>query len=88
MSNNFWNHNYPAVDVKQDEYEKLAKWMQKQAYFYYVLADIQIPDAEYDRQYRRLKNIETLHPEWVIKNSPTQYVDYDRSLGIPEGIEE
>lgn len=88
MSNNFWNHNYPAEDIKQDEYEKLAKWMQKQAYLYYVLSDIQIPDAEYDRQYRRLQKIESLHPEWIIKNSPTQYVDYDRSLGLPEGVEE
>lgn len=88
MNNSFWNHNYPAEDIKKNEYEKLARWMQKQAYLYYVLDDNQIPDAEYDRQYRRLERIEELHPEWIVNNSPTQYVDYDRSLGIPEGIEE
>ena len=41
---------------------------------YYVLADPQVPDAEYDRLVRELKAIEAAHPELVSPDSPTQRV--------------
>ena len=41
---------------------------------YYVLDNPSVPDAEYDRQFLRLKELETLHPELVTADSPTQRV--------------
>lgn len=41
---------------------------------YYVLADPQVPDAEYDRLVKELKALEAAHPELVSPDSPTQRV--------------
>ena len=41
---------------------------------YYVLDDPLITDAEYDRLYRSLVELETAHPELVTPESPTQRV--------------
>ncbi len=43
-------------------------------YAYYALDDPGVPDAEYDRLFRRLAAIETMHPELVTATSPTQRV--------------
>ncbi len=41
---------------------------------YYLEMAPTIPDAEYDRLYRRLRDMEEAHPTWVIPESPTQRV--------------
>lgn len=41
---------------------------------YYVLDRPQIPDATYDRLFRRLVELETAHPELITAASPTQRV--------------
>ncbi len=41
---------------------------------YYVLDDPEIPDAEYDRLFRELRELETAHPELITPDSPTQRV--------------
>jgi DNA ligase (NAD+) len=41
---------------------------------YYVLDDPEVPDAEYDRLVRELKELEARHPELVSPDSPTQRV--------------
>jgi DNA ligase (NAD+) len=41
---------------------------------YYVLDDPSVPDAEYDRLFRELQDIEARHPELVTPDSPTQRV--------------
>lgn len=43
-------------------------------YRYYVLDEPSIPDAEYDRLFRELKELEAQHPELVSSDSPTQRV--------------
>jgi DNA ligase (NAD+) len=43
-------------------------------YRYFVLDDPQIPDAEFDRLLRELRDIEAAHPECVTADSPTQRV--------------
>ena len=43
-------------------------------YRYYVLDDPEIPDAEYDRLFRELQQIESEHPELITSDSPTQRV--------------
>ena len=44
---------------------------------YYVLDRPSIPDAEYDRLFRRLQNLEALHPELAAVDSPTRRVGSD-----------
>lgn len=43
-------------------------------YQYYVLDDPSVPDAEYDRLFQQLKQLETAHPEYISSDSPTQRV--------------
>ncbi|MEW5756410.1 MAG: NAD-dependent DNA ligase LigA [Pseudomonadota bacterium] len=43
-------------------------------YCYYVLDAPEIPDAEYDRLFRRLQALEEQHPELITPDSPTQRV--------------
>lgn len=43
-------------------------------YRYHVLDEPSIPDAEYDRLFRELKDLEAQHPELVSSDSPTQRV--------------
>jgi DNA ligase (NAD+) len=43
-------------------------------YRYHVLDEPSIPDAEYDRLFRELKNLEDEHPEFFSSDSPTQRV--------------
>ena len=41
---------------------------------YYVLDDPAVSDAEYDRLFRELQDLEAAHPELVSADSPTQRV--------------
>lgn len=50
-------------------------------HLYYVLAQPAISDAEYDRLFRELRDLETAHPELVAPESPTQRV----GAPLPEG---
>ncbi|WP_455217083.1 NAD-dependent DNA ligase LigA [Kaarinaea lacus] len=43
-------------------------------YRYYVLDDPEIPDAEYDRLFRELQELEKTFPELITADSPTQRV--------------
>lgn len=44
------------------------------AHRYYVLDEPTIPDAEYDRLFRELQELEAAHPELLTADSPTQRV--------------
>jgi len=48
--------------------------IEKLGYQYYVLDTPLVPDAEYDRLFRELQDLETLHPEYATPDSPTQRV--------------
>ena len=50
--------------------ERLEAWN----HAYYVLDDPTVPDAEYDRAFRELQEIEFAHPELLSPDSPTQRV--------------
>ncbi len=57
-----------------DEILRLRRDIEKHNYQYHVLDDPLISDAEYDRLFRRLVDIESKHPELVTPDSPTQKV--------------
>ncbi len=58
----------------QSRIEKLRDELRHHAYLYYVLDQPEIPDAEYDRLYRELQQLERQHPELITPDSPTQRV--------------
>jgi DNA ligase (NAD+) len=55
-----------------------ASWLREQIdranHAYYVLDAPEIPDAEYDRYFRELQELESRHPELRAADSPTQRV--------------
>jgi len=52
----------------------LVAELNRASYDYHVLDAPTIPDAEYDRLYHELAALETLHPEAIAPDSPTQRV--------------
>ncbi|VWX63420.1 DNA ligase, NAD(+)-dependent [Burkholderiales bacterium 8X] len=52
----------------------LGEQLRRHAHLYYVLDSPEIPDAEYDRLFRRLEEIEAAHPALRTPDSPTQRV--------------
>ena len=59
--------------------ESLREEIRYHNYRYHTLADIEIPDAEYDRLMRELQRLEEEHPDLVTADSPTQRVGAEPS---------
>jgi DNA ligase (NAD+) len=53
---------------------ELVRSLNDHCYRYYVLSQPTISDAEYDKLYRRLEELERAHPEYVLADSPTKRV--------------
>ena len=53
---------------------QLRATLRHHEYQYHVLDAPEIPDAEYDRLMRELRELETAHPELITADSPTQRV--------------
>lgn len=54
--------------------EKLREEIRRNDHLYYVLDKPEISDAEYDRLFRQLEDLEKEHPDLVTADSPTQRV--------------
>ena len=63
-----------SQDSAAKEVLELRRELDKHNYQYYVLDDPLISDAEYDRLFRRLVELEAEHPELSAADSPTQKV--------------
>jgi DNA ligase (NAD+) len=70
-----------SQDIKK-KIENLRRQIRKHDYLYYVLAQPQISDKEYDDLMRNLKNLEEKYPEYKSNDSPTVRV----GAGILEGF--
>jgi DNA ligase (NAD+) len=57
-----------------DRARELRNQINDYNYRYYVLDDPKVPDAEYDRLFRELQELESEHPDLVTPDSPTQRV--------------
>ena len=57
-----------------EEYTALVNDLNRYSHEYYANSKSLISDAEYDKLYRKLAMIESQHPEYITKNSPTQKV--------------
>jgi len=58
----------------KSEIARLRAEIARHDHLYYVLAQPEIPDSEYDRLFARLQELEILHPELVTPDSPTQRI--------------
>jgi DNA ligase (NAD+) len=64
-----------AVSPKvQERIDALHELLHHHAHRYYVLDEPEIPDAEYDKLFRELQELESEHPELLTAGSPTQRV--------------
>jgi DNA ligase (NAD+) len=54
--------------------QQLRQQLEEYSYQYYVLDNPTVPDAEYDRLYRQLQQLESEHPQLISTDSPTQRV--------------
>ncbi len=54
--------------------ETLREQLHEHSHRYYVLDEPSIPDAEYDRLFRELQELEAAHPEWHSDDSPSRRV--------------
>jgi len=68
-------------DAKK-EIETLKSVIRKHDRLYYVDNAPEVSDGEYDRIYRKLKDLETEHPSLVTPDSPTQRVGGEPSKGF------
>ena len=63
-----------ADDISARRAAELRAELEHHNYRYFVLDDPQVPDAEYDRLLRELRDLESAHPSLVTADSPTQRV--------------
>ena len=73
--------NKPSI---ADEAAALREALAHHAHRYFVLDDPEIADAEYDRLFDRLREIEAAHPHLVVPDSPTQRVGAEPSQAFAE----
>jgi len=66
---------------RKDRYLELQEQLRELEYAYYALAEPKVSDAEYDRLFQELVELERSHPEWVTAESPSQRV----GAPLPEG---
>ncbi|HEY3294321.1 MAG TPA: NAD-dependent DNA ligase LigA [bacterium] len=58
----------------QKEIERLRAEIAHHDHLYYGKAEPEISDEEYDRLFKRLRDLESRHPEYITPDSPTQRV--------------
>lgn len=73
---------FEFADLAKERYEELCRTVRHNNELYYAKAEPEITDAEYDRLYRELEELEDAHPEWVTPDSPTQRVGNDLVEGF------
>jgi DNA ligase (NAD+) len=71
------------MDIKK-RIEELSKELLRHQYLYYVKAEPEISDREYDRMYDDLVELEKKYPGLVLENSPTKRVGSDLDNAFPE----
>ena len=72
-----------AADV-QRQAAQLREQLDAYAHQYYVLDAPDVPDAEYDRLFRQLQELEQCHPALITNTSPTQRVGATPSSAFAE----
>jgi DNA ligase (NAD+) len=68
----------PGIPSTAEHWQERAAWLKaelnRHGHAYYVLDTPTIPDAEYDKLFRELAELEQVHPELATSDSPTRRV--------------
>lgn len=72
----------PSTAELERRADELRRQLHEANYRYYVLDDPDIPDVEYDRMMRELKEIERGHPELARPDSPTLRIGAEPADGF------
>ena len=64
--------------------ESISRELLRHQYLYYVMAEPEISDLEYDRLFDELISLEKRYPEYASKNSPTKRIGSDLDNRFPE----
>ncbi|MGF2685729.1 NAD-dependent DNA ligase LigA [Marinobacter sp. DUT-3] len=75
-----------ATPETANRVQELRQTIDEHNYRYYVLDDPQVPDAEYDRLFRELQDLEANHPELVTDDSPTRRVGANAETSFEEVV--
>ena len=59
---------------QQARHQELSNLLNRHNHRYYVLDQPEISDAEYDQLFRELVELESLYPEFISPESPSQKV--------------
>ncbi|MBF8268902.1 MAG: NAD-dependent DNA ligase [Gammaproteobacteria bacterium] len=73
-----------SVDDNNKRIEKLRALINEHNYRYHVLDDPSVSDAEYDRLFKQLLELERAHPELTTPDSPTQRIGAKPLASFPE----
>jgi DNA ligase (NAD+) len=73
---------YPATSAPAERAAWLRAELEHANHAYYVLDQPDLPDAEYDKLFKALQQIETEHPDLVTPDSPTQRVGGEVASGF------
>ncbi|MDR3101495.1 MAG: NAD-dependent DNA ligase LigA [Paraburkholderia sp.] len=80
----------PARPSEESTAAQRASWLRAELeranHAYYVLDQPELPDAEYDKLFRELQQIEAGHPELVSPDSPTQRVGGEAAAGFEQVV--
>jgi DNA ligase (NAD+) len=66
------------MDSIEQQLTELRTTLRHHEYLYHVMDAPEVPDAEYDRLMRELRELEAQHPELITPDSPTQRVGASR----------
>ena len=64
--------------------EKLRNAINEHNYNYYILDNPTVSDAQYDKQFRELQQLEEAHPQLITPDSPTQRIGVKPQKSFPE----
>ncbi|WP_322043355.1 NAD-dependent DNA ligase LigA [Paraburkholderia sp. J67] len=77
---------HPARPTEASPATERAAWLRAELeranHAYYVLDQPELPDAEYDKLFGELQQIEAEHPELITPDSPTQRVGGEAAAGF------
>ena len=71
-----------SIEAERKRLLELRREVEHHDYLYHVLDAPEVSDAEFDRRFRELQEIEARHPEWVTPDSPTQRVGAEPAEGF------
>ncbi|WP_322091902.1 NAD-dependent DNA ligase LigA [Paraburkholderia bannensis] len=81
---------HPVRPPEANSATERAAWLRAELeranHAYYVLDQPELPDAEYDKLFRELQQIESEHPDLIAPDSPTQRVGGEAAAGFEQVV--